>query len=446
MPQLRTRSPAPTVVPDTVGLPPKFPGLPADVLKRFPSLETWVEDADAWWTRTSQAIQGNNRWVSQSVTKANKVDGDLRVSIDGATAAIVTERTARITEDEILARRVVTVSAIAGVSQNIKVQGTAPVGPALNDYWVDNSDPINPVTYQWDGAAWAEVTTPISAVAVADERTARITADGYLEGKYTLTVTAGNVVTGMNITSASGGGTDISSVIFRATDFQIYNGSSGVAAFSLSGGNLTLSGSITLAHTQVSGLGDLATEDSVAWADVSGRPIDSAGRIVTAPAPSASGLYLGSTHLGFYASGAWKTYMDNSGNFYLSGAGANGLAWNGTTLTINGEITSTSGTIGGFTIGSSSLSGGSGESKIALNPGGSYPIELGVASGTNYYVYIRSYALAFAEGTNTKAQIGVTGSAGVRSGVIQLMDSSNNTTIQIEGSTGTITCDYLYVG
>jgi hypothetical protein len=52
-----------------------------------------------------------------------------------------------------------------------------------------------------------------------------------------------------------------------------------------------------------------------------------------AATPSGSGLFLGSDFMGYYASGAWRTFMDNAGNFYLGGTGG-ALQWNGTTLTI----------------------------------------------------------------------------------------------------------------
>lgn len=58
----------------------------------------------------------------------------------------------------------------------------------------------------------------------------------------------------------------------------------------------------------------------------------------TAVAPSGAGLYLGSNYLGYYNGSSWKTYMDNTGNFYLTGAGSNGLSWNGTSLTITGIL------------------------------------------------------------------------------------------------------------
>lgn len=60
----------------------------------------------------------------------------------------------------------------------------------------------------------------------------------------------------------------------------------------------------------------------------------------TLAAPSSTGLYLSNSNLGFYQSGVWKTYMDNSGNFYLGGVGGK-LQWNSATnsLNISGNIT-----------------------------------------------------------------------------------------------------------
>ena len=60
--------------------------------------------------------------------------------------------------------------------------------------------------------------------------------------------------------------------------------------------------------------------------------------------PSATGLYLTPTYSGYWnnTTGAFKTYMDSSGNFHLDGtSGQQGLTWDaGTeTLTIAGEIT-----------------------------------------------------------------------------------------------------------
>ncbi len=53
--------------------------------------------------------------------------------------------------------------------------------------------------------------------------------------------------------------------------------------------------------------------------------------------PSGTGLFLSSTNLGYYNSGTWLTYMDNTGKFYLGGTSGK-LQWDGTTLNINGNI------------------------------------------------------------------------------------------------------------
>ncbi len=407
MPALTTRTPAPTIISDDVDLPPKFPDLPGDLLQRFPSLEGWEEDTTSWYRRVYDAIQGNNRTVSQTVGAVAKIPGDLIVKVDGAIAAIQTETTARINADEILARRIVTVSAISGTASNIVIQNTAPVSPTANEIWINNSDLLNPITYQWDGVQWNEVTEPITVAAVAAEQTARITADGFLSGKYSLTVIAGNVVTGMNITSSSGPGTNISSVIFRATDFQIYNGTTGITMFQVSGSDVTLAGTLvtstagkvfigagayndpaTQFYVDSSGffsLGDQLTWDgstlsiasgptvTVDWnTQVTGRPayltdgriptaISSAGLVVSGVTPGinvttgGAGLYLGADFMGYYNGAAWRTYMDNTGNFYLGGV-SGALQWNGTTLAITGTITATAGTIGGWTLSSTTLS------------------------------------------------------------------------------------------
>lgn len=58
--------------------------------------------------------------------------------------------------------------------------------------------------------------------------------------------------------------------------------------------------------------------------------------------PTGSGLFLSSTYMGYYTSGAFTTYMDNSGNFALGnvGGGGAGISWTqGTsTLSIKGSI------------------------------------------------------------------------------------------------------------
>ena len=229
---------------------------------------------------------------------------------------------------------------------------------------------------------------------VASEASARATADGFLEGKYALTATAGNVVTGLNITSSTGAGTDISEISFQADKFQIFNGTTSSPVFDLDGSTIKLNaavvvaGSITVsqlsdggalagqnsvdlnsgevtnkslanldgaANTKLGGIAAGATVDA-AWAGVTGRPVqltdgriatalNASGTVVSSASPTAavgapaSGLHLGSDKMGYYDGSGWKTYMDNTGKFYLAGAGTNGLTWDGTDLSIIADQT-----------------------------------------------------------------------------------------------------------
>jgi hypothetical protein len=54
--------------------------------------------------------------------------------------------------------------------------------------------------------------------------------------------------------------------------------------------------------------------------------------------PTGSGLFLNSNYMGYYKNGTWKTYMDKTGNFYLTGSGGHGLSWYNNTLTVTGDV------------------------------------------------------------------------------------------------------------
>lgn len=83
--------------------------------------------------------------------------------------------------------------------------------------------------------------------AVQTEATARANADGFLSGKYSLKVIAGDIVTGMNISSSTGSGTDVSDITFQGANFKIHNGSTGVVPFSVN----TLTNTVTLTNVVV---------------------------------------------------------------------------------------------------------------------------------------------------------------------------------------------------
>jgi hypothetical protein len=107
------------------------------------------------------------------------------------------------------------------------------------------------------------------------------------------------------------------------------------------------------------------------------------GLINKTPSVSTSGLYLGSTFLGYYNGSDWKTYMSNTGNFFLSGAGSDSLSWSSGVLAINGAITATTGYIGtaaaGFAINSSYI--GNGKTTLTDANAGVYVGTNGIALG-----------------------------------------------------------------
>jgi len=55
-----------------------------------------------------------------------------------------------------------------------------------------------------------------------------------------------------------------------------------------------------------------------------------------ADAPSGNGLYLTASYMGFYTGGAWKTYIDNGGNFRFSYDASNYLEFNASTNRLRG--------------------------------------------------------------------------------------------------------------
>ena len=116
-------------------------------------------------------------------------------------------------------------------------------------------------------------------------------------------------------------------------------------AINIQGGNAATTTALSSSLNAVSGAINSATASlstSVAtttFTTATGLIAKPPGVLVGSP----SGLYLGSTFLGYYNGSDWKTYMANNGNFFLSGTGNDSLTWNGSTLIINGAITVTGG-------------------------------------------------------------------------------------------------------
>jgi hypothetical protein len=172
--------------------------------------------------------------------------------------------------------------------------------------------------------------------------------------------------------------------------------------------------------------------------------------------PTSTGLWLGNNKLGYYYKHAtdsnqsdWKTYMDQQGNFYLKGSGTNKLEWSSSTstLTVVGEVTAASGTIGGWTLGASSITGTTSSSikggQTAYNTGTGFFLgydgdayKFSIGSDTNYLRWDGSSLTILGNLTTTSI---VTASSGQRIEINK--DSSNE--IQFYGDRGNGTIEKL---
>jgi hypothetical protein len=299
---LATVQNAPAPAQDFIDLPSTFPSIPDDVKERFPSMADMDGELQIWYAQLSNSLAD----VTDSVSSATNT---LYVSVlnfstvQGTLASrITTETTNRIAADSVLTDLLITVSALSGSSSNITVSPTPPGSPALNDLWVNNTNIALPVTTFWNGTAWQAQTTPITVAAVAEERTARVTADGYLSTNYSITAVAGNIVTGMQINSSTGAGSPISTVIFEAAVFQIYDGTSAhYPVFATSPGVVLLAGTLQ---------------------------VNTSGKV-----------FIGA---GTYNDPATSFYVDSSGDFSLGSK----LTWNGSVLGVNGTVVATAGYFG----------------------------------------------------------------------------------------------------
>jgi hypothetical protein len=145
---------------------------------------------------------------------------------------------------------------------------------------------------------------------------------------------------------------------YMANNGNFYLSGDGSDSLTWAGGVLTINGAINITggnvqsslsnlnsttsslNSSVSNINSSITNINTTTSSLDSRIFTTAtGKINKTPSQgSTSGLYLGSTFLGYYNGSAWKTYMDDSGKFFLSGTGTNGLSWDGTTLNITGNL------------------------------------------------------------------------------------------------------------
>src|SRR3990167_4114110 len=71
--------------------------------------------------------------------------------------------------------------------------------------------------------------------------------------------------------------------------------------------------------------------------------------------------------------GFWMGIDSGTPKFSIGNSSGNKLTWNGTTLSITGSLTATTGAIGGWTIGTTALTSGSGANSVGLDSAGTNP-------------------------------------------------------------------------
>lgn len=257
----------------------------------------------------------------------------------------------------------------------------------------------------------------VLGVLIRIETAEREDADGFLSGKYTLQVIAGDVVTGMEITSSTGpnAGT-VSDVTFQADRFQIYSGTTKKVMFVADAG-----------------------QDKVRMAGV--FTVDG----------GASAIYIKTTAgAGSYNSAGTPFFVDNAGRMSLG----TGLVFDGTNLTISGTITANAGSIAGFTISGSDLSVGSGTSKVVLSSSATVGVTLGetsaagaavVMAGGAGAIYVRNnsgFGVAELSGGATTGQVLVGSGSSINvvidgTGIISVTTGYSVGGVQVVGAQGT---------
>jgi hypothetical protein len=274
--------PAPPAPP----LPGRYGSLPEKLARAYPDFAEYHRENERLYKITREALatshqeialplarlDSENRTLRQNYTSVTNDLGTLTALIqtiestyvdeDGVTAIVSSQITAALTgpsgsifasiDAESVARASAD-SALAGRASALEASVDTPTTGLLARVFTIESAYVDSTgaTAIANSAITAALTGPSGSIysAVLTESTARATADGFLSGKYTLSVIAGDVVTGMNITSSTGAGTPVSEIKFQADKFQIYNGTLGIAPFVLSGSTLTLNADVVINGT-----------------------------------------------------------------------------------------------------------------------------------------------------------------------------------------------------
>lgn len=232
--------------------------------------------------------------------------------------------------------------------------------------------------------SWVENPDALLATQASVNTTASATADinGKLSSRYGVKVTAGGVFAGMELLANSDNTGAVSDIIFTSTNFKIHTISgttvSNVAPFSVSGNTVSINGNLEIGGTSMSTLksnaatGAGALQPGNAANDINSNTTSiSGGKIRTGVIESTGYAY---TSGNFSTAGA-QINLDNglirSKNFAIDTSG---------NAYFNGNITSTSGNIGGWTLSTAGLYNG--RNSMTSTTAGVFIGQTGIALGS----------------------------------------------------------------
>lgn len=407
MPTIPTRKQQPIPVNPQVPIPGEFPAIPQEVLDRFPSAKDWQNRLNEFWGRTAQALQVAQQQTAAQVnsTVIWTVDRFLIYTANGGTMPMFALDDTGIRLGNVLVintpgRKVYigagnyqsadtpfyidtlgkfslganltwnpdtttlsitgTITATSGSIGGFDI-GTDYIRDTANSMGLASTVTGGDDVRFWAGATFANRATAPFFVTEAGNLTANnATIVGTISGRSTATVAAainagGNLITDLINARLDTSTKDIlSDFDFGSTN---YAGAlkAGTITWDTTTGAITGGSGVVVYRNGIvgaaAGVATFSIDATTGNATFAGTLSAAAGTLGAILLASGGYIRLGQTA---YDTGTGFWLGDDAGTpkFSLGNSAGNKLTWNGATLAITGTITATTGSIGGFDIGS----------------------------------------------------------------------------------------------
>lgn len=355
------------------------------------------------------------------------LDGSGNITGNGSliSSAIATSKTEAVATAD-TARATAQNNLVATISKVFRQNDAPAVTEPINSIWYDTNDSNKSyVLVAGSPRVWTYTVDATRATSASVTQVSNTAADinGNLSASHSLMVNAGGAIAGMKVSATTNdSGVSTSNVVFLADQFTIKTSGGTKQPFTVSGDVVSIDGTLKIGSSTASsietkansatqasdhstiqagttaanvGLGNVSnvTTDTirqgvnktmVGLANVVNGNFDASGNVIGG---AIGGVTIAATKIfqgtGTYGNANTGFYLDNGGNFSLrdklvfvgSGSNAGDLA-------IAGEITTSSGNIGGFTILANQIHTQS-KATLASNLAGVYIGNDGIALGVN---------------------------------------------------------------